>query len=102
MSDLINCLRTPMKGVTVQQCFKERSEAANALSALQEQNKALREHLKAALATIEDYAAYEHDGDPWSEDSRAMGEMDINEYMTDGRHASARAALEANKQEGGE
>jgi hypothetical protein len=51
--------------------------------------------LKAALATIEDYVTYEHNGDPWTEDARAMGEMDIDDYSTDGRLEAARAALAA-------
>lgn len=46
-----------------------------------------------ALATIDDYLAYEHDGDPWKEDARAMGEMDINDFATDGRLERCRAAL---------
>lgn len=45
----------------------------------------LRDALQTAVETIQDYLAYEHDGDPWSEDSRAMGEMDINDYAKDGR-----------------
>lgn len=45
----------------------------------------LRSALRAAVATIQDYLEYKHDGDPWCEDSRAMGEMDINDYATDGR-----------------
>jgi len=61
-------------------------EAADKIDALE---KALRE----AVATITDYVEYQHDGDPWTEDARTMGEMDINEYATDGRLAIARAAL---------
>lgn len=45
----------------------------------------LRSALEAAVETIQDYLAYSHDGDPWEEDSRAMGEMDINDYGRDGR-----------------
>lgn len=45
----------------------------------------LRSALAAAVETIQDYLAYTHDGDPWKEDSRAMGEMDINDYGRDGR-----------------
>lgn len=51
--------------------------------------------LKAAVATIEDYVSYEHNGDPWTEDARVMGEMDIDDYSTDGRLEAARAALAA-------
>jgi len=53
----------------------------------------LREALTGALAVIEDYLDYEHNGDPWTEDARAMGEMDINDYKHDGRLDAARAAL---------
>ena len=53
----------------------------------------LVEALSKAVATIEDYVGYEHDGDPWSEDARVMGEMDINDYANDGRLEKARAAL---------
>ena len=63
------------------------------VAALQAENVRLREALEGALSTIEDYASYYHDGDPWSEDARVMGEMDIDDYMRDGRHAAARAAL---------
>lgn len=48
---------------------------------------------KLALATIDDYLAYEHDGDPWKEDARAMGEMDINDFATDGRLGRCRSAI---------
>lgn len=51
--------------------------------------------LTEALATIDDYLAYEHNGDPWTEDARAMGEMDIDDYANDGRLDRARAALTA-------
>ncbi len=46
------------------------------------------------LGVIKDYLAYEHDGDPWREDARTMGEMSINEAADDGRLASWTAALE--------
>ena len=53
----------------------------------------LRSALSDAVATIQDYLDYDHDGDPWSEDARTMGEMDINDYARDGRMERARAAL---------
>ena len=53
----------------------------------------LLEALKDALATIEDYLGYEHNGDPWTEDARSMGEMDVNDYKRDGRLAHARAVI---------
>lgn len=55
----------------------------------------LRSALRAAVDTIQDYLAYEHDGDPWKEDSRAMGEMDINDYGRDGRLDYALSLLSA-------
>jgi hypothetical protein len=48
---------------------------------------------KLALATIDSYLAYSHDGDPWKEDARAMGEMDINDFARDGRLQRCRAAI---------
>ena len=66
--------------------------------ALEASNKALVEALGASVATIEDYLAYEHDGDPWTEDARAMREMDIDDYAKDGRLTNARAALAAAKE----
>lgn len=55
----------------------------------------LRSALAAAVETIQDYLAYTHDGDPWKEDSRAMGEMDINDYARDGRLEYALSLLKA-------
>lgn len=49
--------------------------------------------LEAALLVIEDYLEYDHNGDPWTEDARTMGEMDINDYERDGRLESARAVI---------
>jgi hypothetical protein len=60
---------------------------------LHEVNTELLEALKVALATIEDYLDYDHDGDPWTEDARSMGEMDVNDYKRDGRLDRARAAI---------
>jgi hypothetical protein len=45
----------------------------------------LEQALAHAVAVISDYLAYKHDGDPWAEDARLMGEMEINEYGIDGR-----------------
>lgn len=93
MSDLVKRLRTPMKGVTVQQCFKERSESAYILSALQEKNKALREALE-RLSTAECMGK-----------GGALGVYLPDHPVGEEIHARmmfARAALEANKQEGGE
>ena len=60
--------------------------------------KALVEALSASVATIEDYIAYEHDGDPWTEDARAMREMDIDYYATDGRLDKAKGLIAAEKE----
>lgn len=60
----------------------------------------LYEALEQALAAIKDFLEYEHDGDPWTEDARAMGEMDIHEFLADGRFDSARAALAKARGEG--
>lgn len=45
----------------------------------------LRGSLEEVIFVIEDYLNYQHDGDPWTEDARAMGEMEINEFGRDGR-----------------
>jgi hypothetical protein len=58
-------------------------------------NAQLVEALTGALAVIDDYLAYDHNGDPWTEDARTMGEMDINDYKHDGRLDAAHAALAA-------
>ena len=55
----------------------------------------LVEALKDALTVIRDYLEYEHDGDPWTEDARAMGEMEIDDYKSDGRLDRAEAILAA-------
>jgi hypothetical protein len=68
------------------------SQAAR-LGELEAENARLRDALQEAVATIEDYLSYTHDGDPWREDARTMGEMDINDYQTDGRSDRARTAL---------
>ncbi len=43
------------------------------------------EALKECFGTIKEYHEYEHDGDPWTEDARAMGEMDLDAFERDGR-----------------
>jgi len=70
-------------------------EYARAAIAASAPNKQLVEALKASLAVIDDYLEYEHNGDPWVEDARAMGEMDIDDYARDGRRDAAIAALAA-------
>jgi len=56
---------------------------ANEPSTTREQQ--LEQALREAVAAIRQYLNYEHDGDPWTEDARAMGEMEINDYGRDGR-----------------
>ena len=34
------------------------------------------------LFAATEYAEYEHDGDPWKEDARVMGEMELDFLMT--------------------
>lgn len=36
------------------------------------------------MFVVDDYISYEHDGDPWTEDARAMGEMEIDELNESG------------------
>ncbi len=68
-------------------------EARNANGLLIAAAPALLDALQAALAVIADYLDYDHNGDPWTEDARTMGEMDINDYQHDGRLAAAHAAI---------
>jgi len=42
---------------------------------------AFEELLNAAV----EYAEYKHDGDPWSEDARVMGEMELDDLRRTGK-----------------
>ena len=53
----------------------------------------LLEALEMLMPAIDDYINYKHNGDPWIEDARAMGEMDLNEMQKDGRLDKIRAAI---------
>lgn len=53
----------------------------------------LLEALKICRETIRDYHEYQHSGDPWEEDARAMGEMDIDYLKNDGRLQKIDAAI---------
>jgi len=96
-NDLRLFLRT-ISMATPEQVIKLGMESADHIDALEASNKALVEALGASVSTIEDYLAYEHDGDPWTEDARAMREMDIDDYAKDGRLTNARAALASAKE----
>ncbi|MBB3997256.1 hypothetical protein [Aureimonas pseudogalii] len=53
----------------------------------------LRSALREALSVIDEYIAYEHDGNPDTEDAREHNEMEINRYERDGRLDAAKALL---------
>ncbi|MCG7985049.1 MAG: hypothetical protein JAY90_20145 [Candidatus Thiodiazotropha lotti] len=48
----------------------------------------------ALLAAAIDYVDYEHDGDPWSEDAREMGEMDLDDLKRKGKLDEYRLLLD--------
>ena len=56
----------------------------NEFPVLMERNKKLVEALDIAIDVITDYVEYEHSGDPNEEDSRVMGEMDIDDLARNG------------------
>ena len=73
---------------------------------LQAENKAMRnsfsaiiDALEMAVIAINDYAEYEHSGDPYEEDSRAMGEMEIDDMKNDGRLFLINEVLKRAKEE---
>ena len=47
--------------------------------------KELLEAYKELLECAIDYIEYEHSGDPWEEDRRAMGEMMLDDLKRSGR-----------------
>lgn len=53
----------------------------------------LLEALKKAYDAIDEYQTYEHDGDPWTEDARAMGEMTLDDMQRDGSMEKIKAAI---------
>lgn len=65
-------------------------DVSNVLASNQELIGELVEGLERALAVVTDYVEYEHDGDPWTEDARQMGEMGVDYY---GRSDQFRADL---------
>ena len=70
---------TRTESTQLDQVTKERDEFASIARAL----------LKAA----KQYIDYEHDGDPWSEDARQMGEMEINDLYNEGKLDEFKAKL---------
>ncbi|WP_299078967.1 hypothetical protein [uncultured Paraglaciecola sp.] len=48
-------------------------------------NNELKESFKVLMEAAIEYCEYQHDGDPWTEDSRAMGEMMLDDIKSDGR-----------------
>jgi len=66
------------------------SEAKNDESELSALLCAFDELLAAAI----DYVSYEHSGDPWEEDARARGEMDLDELNRSGKIDEYRLLLD--------
>ena len=46
------------------------------------------------LAAAIEYVSYEHDGDPWKEDARVMGEMDLDDLNRQGKLGDYRRLLD--------
>ena len=51
----------------------------------QDMHTELVEALRACIGVIVEYTEYEHSGDPWEEDARAMGEMSIDDFKQEGK-----------------
>lgn len=47
--------------------------------------QALVDALREALRVIKDCTDYQHDGDPWTENAYEMRELEIHDFVTDGR-----------------
>lgn len=94
----MNDERTEVESL-MQQLAEERSAYQLAHGMFFTEKLRLTNALAAAVATIQDYLAYTHDGDPWTEDARTMGEMDINAYGQDGRLSLALFVLAHNTPE---
>ena len=60
-----------------------------ALEAAEQERRDMRtelvEALRACIGVIVEYTEYEHSGDPWEEDARAMGEMSIDDFKQEGK-----------------
>ena len=64
----------------------------------EERIKELEEALRTLLASVDDYIEYEHDGDPFSEDARVMGEMELNEINNSGELSKIKQLLKGEEQ----
>ena len=63
------------------------------LKAERERVRELEEAFKPLVDAAFDYIEYEHDGDPNSEDARAMSEMDLDQMHEDGSLQRCRELL---------
>ena len=68
------------------------------LEGLETDKAELVEVLSAIMPAVTQYINYEHDGDPWSEDARQMGEMDLDELERDGYIYRFLAVLQKHKE----
>ncbi|QIW88979.1 hypothetical protein phiV208_46 [Vibrio phage phiV208] len=68
--------------------FKKKNEEIERLTAIATKHATradeLYEALEKIMPAVKQYIEYEHDGDPWTEDARSMGEMDLNELDKEG------------------
>ena len=87
--------------------YKEESIAAAkaALEAAEQERQDMHtelvEALRACIGVIVEYTEYEHSGDPWEEDARAMGEMSIDDFKQEGKLQDViDLLLKATKEEG--
>lgn len=90
---MTDCAYQTTPSAVAQRRSNERMRAKIAAETTPSREEQLEAALNEAVAVIADYLAYEHNGDPWKEDARAMGEMDINDYGRDGRLHRALALL---------
>jgi hypothetical protein len=54
----------------------------------------IKDLVKDLIKDVEEYVNYEHDGDPWSEDYRVMGEMSLDAWGKGGRLDILKAMIE--------
>ena len=77
--------------LAAERAAREAAEAA--LAAMRAQCEGLATALRCALAVVDDYLEYDHNGDPWLEDARVMREMEADDAKRDGRLDAWRALL---------